>query len=143
MMDAETKWQLDQMFINSLTVDQINESYAQMSQPNKNLVILARSPKKEGVAVPTAEELTAIMAEVEASEIEPYKDDTVIEPLIDPATKLKGSKVKATAVNDSLGYTEWTLKNGIKVVVRPSTLKADEVRIKAVPWYGNEPVWYW
>ena len=131
MMDAETEWQLDQMFINSLTVDQINQSYAQMAQPNKNLVILARSPKKEGVAIPTAEELTAIMAEVEASEIEPYKDDTVIEPLIDKNVKLKGSKVKATAVNDSLGYTEWTLKNGIKVVVRPSTLKADEVRIQA------------
>ena len=131
MMDAETEWQLDQMFINSLTVDQINESYKQMSQPNKNLVILARSPKKEGVAVPTAEELTAIIAEVEAAEIEPYKDDAVIEPLIAENVKLKGSKVKCTAVNDSLGYTEWTLKNGIKVVVRPSTLKADEVRIQA------------
>ena len=132
MMDAETEWQLDQMFINSLTVDAINQSYAQMVRPNENLVILARAPQKEGMVVPTAEDINAIIAEVSAAEIEAYADNTVIEPLIDPATKLKASKVKATAQNESLGYTEWTLKNGIKVVVRQSTLKADEVSINAL-----------
>lgn len=131
MMDAETEWQLVQMFINSLTVEQINQAYAELTKPNENLVILARSPKKEGINIPTEEELLAIIAEVEASNIEPYNDNTVIEPLIDPTTKLNGSKVKATTVNESLGFTEWTLKNGIKVVVRPSTLKADEVIISA------------
>ena len=132
MMDAETEWQIDQMLINSITVDDINQAYAQMVKPNENLVILARSPKKEGVVIPTEEELLAIIAEVEASEIEAYADNTVIEPLISADAKLKGSKVKATAENESLGYTEWTLKNGIKVVVRPSTLKADEVSISAI-----------
>ncbi|MBQ2364150.1 MAG: insulinase family protein [Alistipes sp.] len=131
MMDAETEWQLNQALINSLTVDQINQAYADMVKPNENLVILVRSPKKEGVAVPTEEDIKAIIAEVEASEIEPYTDDTVIEPLISKKTKLKGSAVKNVAKNESLGYTEWTLKNGIKVIVRPSTLKADEVVIDA------------
>ena len=132
MMDAETEWQLAQMFINSLTVGQVNQAYAEMAKPNENLVILARSPKKDGVNIPTEDELLAIIAEVEASEIESYSDNTVIEPLIDPTTKLNGSKVKATSYNESLGFTEWTLKNGIKVIVRPSTLKADEVVINAV-----------
>ena len=131
MMDAETEWQLAQMFINSLTVEQINQAYAEMAKPNENLVILARSPKKDGIDIPTEEELLAIIAEVEASEIESYNDSTVIEPLISPTTKLNGSKVKATSYNESLGFTEWTLKNGIKVIVRPSTLKADEVIINA------------
>ena len=132
MMDAETEWQIDQMLINSITVDDINQAYAQMVKPNENLVILARSPKKEGVVIPTEEELLAIIAEVEASDIEAYADNTVIEPLIGNDVKFKGSKVKAAAQNESLGYTEWTLKNGVKVVVRPSTLKADEVTISAI-----------
>ena len=131
MMDAETEWQLAQMMLNSITVEQVNEAYLQLVKPNENLVILARSPKKDGVAVPTAEELLAIKAEVEASEIAPLEDNTVIEPLINPSLKLKGSKVASTKTNESLGYTEWTLKNGITVVVRPSTLKADEVSIMA------------
>lgn len=131
MLDAETEWQLDQALINSLTVDQVNQAYSQMVRPNENLVILVRSPKKEGVVVPTEEQINAIIAEVSAAEIEPYQDNTVIEPLIDPSVALKGSKAKVTDVNESLGYTEWTLKNGIKVVVRPSTLKADEVLVTA------------
>ncbi|MBQ8204318.1 MAG: insulinase family protein [Alistipes sp.] len=131
MLDAETEWQLDQALINSLTVDQVNQAYSQMVRPNENLVILVRSPKKEGVVVPTEEQINAIIAEVSAAEIEPYQDNTVIEPLIDPSVALKGSKAKVTGVNESLGYTEWTLKNGIKVVVRPSTLKADEVFVTA------------
>ena len=131
MMDAETEWQLAQMFINSLTVEHVNQAYAEMAKPNENLVILARSPKKDGINIPTENELLSIIAEVEASEIEPYNDNTIIEPLIDPTTKLNGLKVKATSYNESLGFTEWTLKNGIKVIVRPSTLKADEVIINA------------
>lgn len=131
IMDAETEWQLDQALINSLTVEQINEAYAQMVHPNENLVILVRSPKRDGVEVASEDDIMAIIAEVEASEIEPYADNTIIEPILDPQTKLKGSKVKHTAYNESLGYTEWTLKNGITVVVRPSTLKADEVMLVA------------
>ena len=116
MMDAETEWQLAQMFINSLTVEQVNQAYAEMAKPNENLVILARSPKKDGINIPTENELLSIIAEVEASEIEPYNDNTIIEPLIDPTTKLNGLKVKATSYNESLGFTEWTLKNGIMLI---------------------------
>lgn len=131
MMDAEIEWQIDQALITSLTVDQINQAYLQLVRPNENLVILARTPEKEGLAIPTAEQIKAVIAEVSAAEIEPYKDNTVKKPLIDPAKKFKGSKVKSTSYNESLGYTEWVLKNGITVVVRPSTLKADEVSISA------------
>ena len=137
MMDAETEWQLDQQMLAGINVDVFNQLYSQLTVPNKNLVILARTPEKEGLAIPTEAELLAVIAEVEAAEIEPYKDNTVILPLIDESVALKGSKVKKTAKNESLGYTEWTLKNGIKVVVRPSTLKADEVQISAVSKGGK------
>ncbi|MBO7307372.1 MAG: insulinase family protein [Alistipes sp.] len=137
MMDAETEWMLDQQMLSGITIDIFNQLYSQLAQPNKNLVILARTPEKEGLAIPTEEEILAVIAEVEAAEIEPYKDNTVILPLIGEDVVLKGSPVKKTQTNESLGYTEWTLKNGIKVVVRPSTLKADEVRISAVTKGGK------
>lgn len=131
IMDAETEWQYDQTIINSLTVEQVNEAYAQMVRPNENLVILVRSPRREGVEVASESDIMAIIAEVDASEIEPYADNTIIEPIIEPTVKLNGSTVERTAYNESLGCTEWTLKNGITVVVRPSTLKADEVMLMA------------
>ena len=137
IMDAETEWQLDQALINSLTVDQVNQAYSKMVRPNENLVILVRSPKRDGIDIVTEEEIKSIIADIEAESIEPYADNTVIEPLISPNTKLNGSNVKSTIQNDSLGYTEWTLKNGIKVVIRPSTLKADEVHIAAIAKGGK------
>ena len=137
MMDAETEWMIDQQMIASINIDIFNQIYSQLASPNKNLVILARTPEKEGLAIPTEAEILAVKAEVEASDIEPYEDNTVILPLIGEDVVLKGSKVKKTQTNESLGYTEWTLKNGIKVIVRPSTLKADEVQISAVSKGGK------
>lgn len=129
MPDAETEWQLDSMLLATLNVEAINEAYASLTAPDKNLVIVVNSPLKEGVEIPTEEQIKAIIAEVAESEIEPYADDTVKEPLIPEGTKLKGSPVKKTSQNESLGTIEWTLKNGIKVVFKPTLLKADEVRI--------------
>ena len=45
---------------------------------------------------------------------------------------LKGSPVKKTVEDKQLGTTEWTLANGAKVVVKPTTFKADEVRLGVV-----------
>ena len=137
MMDAETEWQLDQQILASLSLDIVNGMYLSLVAPDQNLVILARTPEKEGLEIPTNEVFLAIIDEVKAADIEPYKDNTVVKPLIDPEAKLKGAKAKVTDVNESLGYTEWTLKNGIKVIVRPSTLKADEVTIQAVAKGGQ------
>ncbi len=77
--------------------------------------------KKEGIVNPTAEELLAIREKVANAEIEAYEDNTVKEPLIPEGTVLKGSPVKKTAQDATLGTTEWTLANGVKVVVKPTT----------------------
>ena len=68
---------------------------------------------------------------VAAAEIEAYEDNTVKEPLIPEGTALNGSPVKKTAQNAEYGATEWTLANGVKVIVKPTTYKADEVRMYA------------
>ena len=93
----------------------------------ENQVITVEVPKKEGLTEPTEAELLAIRSEVMASDVEAYQDNTVSEPLIPADIKLKGSPVKKTAYNEDLGTTEWILKNGVKIIVKPTQLKADEV----------------
>ena len=75
----------------------------------------------------------AIRDKVAAAEIEAYEDNTVKEPLIPEGTTLEGSPVKKTAQNAEYGTTEWTLANGVKVIVKPTAYKADEVRMSAWP----------
>ena len=131
MPDAETEWQLDSMLIKMINVEAVNGFAQQVIYP-RNQVIVVTAPEKEGIVNPTAEELLAIREKVANAEIEAYEDNTVKEPLIPEGTVLKGSPVKKTAQDVTLGTTEWTLANGVKVVVKPTTYKADEVRMSAV-----------
>lgn len=128
MPDAETEWKLDSMLIKSIGVDDIN-AFAKQTIVPTNQVIVVTAPEKEGVVNPTAEQLLAIRDKVAAAELAAYEDTTVKEPLIAENIVLAGSPVKKTVTDDTYGTTEWTLKNGVKVVVKPTTYKADEVRM--------------
>ena len=128
--DAETEWQLDSMLIKSIGVEVVNQFVSQVLTP-ENQVIVVTAPEKEGAAVPTAEEFLAIREKVGNSEIEAYEDTTVKEPLIPEGTVLEGSPVVKTATNEQYGTTEWTLKNGTKIIIKPTTFKADEIRMSA------------
>ena len=133
--DAEMEWKMDQAIINGLPLEAINQTFASYITDHNNVIII-NAPKKEGVVNPTKEDVLGVIAQVKASQIEAYKDNTVKEPLIAPNAKLKGSKVKKSAANETFGTTEWTLKNGVKVVVKPTTFKADEVQIRMVAQAG-------
>ena len=131
MPDAETEWKLDSMLIRMINVEAVNGFVQQTITPT-NQVIIVTAPEKEGLASPAAEELLAIRDKVTAADVEPYEDNVVKEPLIPEGTVLKGSKVKKCVEDAVLGTTEWTLANGVKVVVKPTTFKADEVLMSAV-----------
>ena len=125
---AEQEWQIDSMLISTIDVATLNAFTQQARLVPQNMVVLVTSPIKEGLVIPTAEEVKAVLAKVEASEIAAPADSGVKEPLIPAGTKFKGSKVKATST-DSFGNTVWTLKNGVKVILKPTDFKADEIVI--------------
>ena len=130
MPDAKTEWQLDSMIIKNLNVDVINQLASKLITPT-NQIVIVNAPEREGLVNPTEAEILSIIQKVAGAEIEPYKDNVVKEPLIAEGVELKGSPVVKTKLNEKLGTTEWTLANGARVIVKPSTLKADEVLMRA------------
>lgn len=136
MPDAETEWKLDSMIISQLQLPMINQVVAQYITDH-NQVLVVQAPKREGLTNPTEAQFAEVLAKVKAATIEPYADNTVKEPLISPDKKLKGSKVKKESKNEEFGTTEWTLKNGMKVVVKPTKFKADEVQVAMVAHSGQ------
>ena len=135
MPEAELEWKMDSTIISQLPLEAINQVFARYIT-DQNQVIIVNAPKKEGVVNPTVEDIKNIIAKVKQAEIAPYKDNTVKEPLIANEAALKGSPVKKVGANEVYGTTEWTLKNGIKVVVKPTIFKADEARILMVSQSG-------
>lgn len=126
--DIETKYQMLNMILPQIPVDLVNQSLQQMITDN-NRVVMIMLPEKDGVKVPTEDDVRKAMAAVEAEDIKPFVDEVKAEPLIEnlPAP----GKVVATQELPQWGATEWTLSNGAKVVVKKTDFKADEILLDA------------
>ena len=127
---AEEEWQIDSMLITNMDLNTLNAVVQQERFAPINHVVLMSQPEKEGLTVPTVEEVEAVIAAVNSAELKPYEDTGVKKPLIPEGTKLNGSKVEMTST-DAFGNTVWTLENGVKVILKPTDFKADEVMMRA------------
>ena len=94
-----------------------------------NPIISIIGPDKEGVNIPSAEKTLEMFRAMNTLDIAAPEEETLPSTLIEKAPK-KG-KIKKTTHNDTFGTTEWTLSNGIKVVVKPTKFKEDEISLHA------------
>ena len=122
-LDPALALQLVQGICPQLNAQVLNQVAAQLIT-DENLVILYNGPAKEGSVIPTEEEVRNVIATVKNVEIQANVEENINEPLI--SGQLKGAKVKKSA-ETVYGATEWTLKNGVKVVVLPTQHKKDQV----------------
>jgi zinc protease len=94
-----------------------------------NRVILIDGPEagKAAAALPSRERVLAIIDEVAHRPIQPWEDKAVTAQLMDQPPK-PGRIVKETK-REAIGVTEWTLSNGVHVVVKPTDFEADSVSL--------------
>lgn len=140
-------------FISNEPMPSIEDRYAIMNQVAPNLpitminevmksligegneVVTVFGPDKEGLVYPTKEEILDMMNKVKAESITAYVDKVSNEPLISKAPK--AGKTVATKTNTIYGTTTLTLSNGVKVIVKKTDFKADEIQMKAISLGGN------
>ena len=77
----ENMLKLARAFVPAITLDEVNR-VADGWITKENRVILISAPQKEGLTVPDAEAVLALMKASEKKEIEAYKDDVPDEPLL-------------------------------------------------------------
>ncbi len=122
------EYEMIKQISSAITIDVINQFLPQIVTDD-NRVLLAFLPEKDGAIIPTAEQLEKVMADVDDEELEPYRDEMKSEPLI-PALPAPG-KIVATKELPQWGATEWTLSNGVKVIVKPTDFKDNEIIMEA------------
>ncbi len=122
-MEPEMELQLVQMVCAQLNAALLNQVAASLLT-DENMVILYNGPEKAGLVNPTEEEIKAVLAAVKNADIAANVEENLNEPFI--SGELKGSKVKKEG-ETIYGATEWTLKNGVKVVVLPTQYKQDQI----------------
>jgi zinc protease len=124
----EFEYEFGKAIIPTITLAEVN-ALAKETTSEENRVAIVTGLDKEGIKYPTKEEISAQMKDAEVAKLEPYKETVTSEPLVGelPAT----AKIVAEKKNEKFGVTYWTLSNGVKVVLKPTDFKADEIIMNA------------
>ena len=111
----------------NIPVEAINQILPQLIS-DENIVINIFGPDKESMIYPTEAEILKILKDTKAEEINAYVDKVSDEPLMKETPKA-GKIVKTE--EGPFGSTALTLSNGVRVVVKNTNFKADEIRMAA------------
>ena len=121
--------QMHVRFLPGITLAEVN-ALAREWNGDHSRVVAVSAPRKPGLAVPTEAELAGVVKKAGAAAVTAYVDDAPDAALMaePPAPgAITGEKTIPEA-----GITEWTLSNGARVVLYPTTFKQDELFFRAV-----------
>ena len=124
----EYEMALHARFLPEITLAEVN-GLAKQWVPDKNRVVMVNAPDKTGLTIPDETKLASVITSASRKDLTAYVDTVGTQPLLDNAPA-HGDIAKATT-KDAFGITEWDLSNGVKVVLKPTTFKEDEVLFQA------------
>ena len=127
---ADDEYALHKRFVPEITLDEINK-LAREWYPStlQNRLIVLTAPQKTGLTVPDEAKLSAILKEPIAADLKAYVDTVASAVLLE--TPPTPGKIVNTTMNEKAGLTMWELNNGVKVVLKPTTFRADEILFRA------------
>lgn len=134
MPSMEDKYEIMKQIVGAIKVDQINEFLPEIIKDD-NRVLLALYPDNGEFTDPTEEQFAEMIARVNAETLEPYKDEMKSEPLI-PNLPAPG-KITSEKNLDQWGAVELTLSNGVKVIVKQTKFKDNEILFEAIAKGGT------
>ena len=123
----ETEYAIMNQLVPNIPVEAINSILPQLIK-DENIVINIFGPDKEGMVYPTEAEILDVLKKTKAEEITAYEDKVSDEPLLKETPKA-GKIVKTE--EGPFGSTALTLSNGVRVVVKNTDFKADDIRMRA------------
>lgn len=130
----ELEYQLSKSVLPTITVEMVNAMAAQLLD-GKNVAIFAGTPEAEKDNIPTEAQVESLFNSIYNSNLDPWVDNVKQEPLL--AQRPTPGRVAATKTNKKLGTTEWVLSNGVKVIVKPTDFKEDQVLLSGFAPGGN------
>ena len=130
----EMEYTLIQAALPQIGVQIVNQLCKELLTAN-NEVITVSEPEREGMKIITEDAMLGSLSKVLNAEYEAYVDEVITDPMI---SKLpKPGKVKSEK-EGKFGTTVFTLSNGVKVVLKPTDFKQDEIKMIAYKEGGKQ-----
>lgn len=132
----EAEYKYTKEVLAGITLEETNALAKQWIRPNgENAMIVMMMAEKDGNKIPAEAEVKSTFEKAEANkDIKPYEDKVINEPLV--AKRPRGQKVVKTT-DKGYGVTEWMLGNGVRVLIKPTDFKEDQIIFSAHSWGGT------
>ena len=127
---AKREYTLAKKLIDGIYVNEINELAKDWITP-ENFVAIVMAPEKEGVKVPTKEEVLKVITNEKLKDVTPYVDTYKEQEIVERGTLKPGSIVKSEEIPAIKGK-KLTLSNGIEVILKKTDYKNDEILFTAI-----------
>ena len=126
LLSVEQQLELTRRFDREVTLAEVNEAVRELIT-DKNQVAILYAPDKEGLVLPTEEQIEDVILAAQQLSYAPYEEKQLADKLIEQLPKA-GSIVSEKAYKH--GFKEWTLSNGMKVYVKKTDFAADAVSFR-------------
>ncbi|MCH5347349.1 MAG: insulinase family protein [Muribaculaceae bacterium] len=130
----EVEYQIMTQIANMISVDVLNEVFAQTMTDDNRVILSLNADNPDGV-YPTEEEFVEAVKKVDSETIEAFVDQVKEEPLV--ANLRPAGTIVKTEELPQWGATEWTLSNGAKVIAKKTDFKKDEIQFMALAKGGT------
>ena len=129
-------YQVMKQLVPALPLETVNELMKGFFEDkDSNLVVLNFNQEKEGAVYPTEASLKKAIDEARATQLTAYIDNVKDEPLI--TTMPKAGKIQKEVAGKKFDYKELTLSNGVKVILKQTDLKKDQVILSGEGFGGS------
>lgn len=129
----EKEYELYNQYIPGIKLKEVNDLISQWIKPTDRTIIVT-APESEKAKLPTATQMLALVNRHQGK-ITAYEDKVMKGDLL--VTKPAAGKIVNEKKIDELGVTELTLSNGIKVILKPTNFKNNQVLISAISKGGT------
>jgi zinc protease len=118
----------------TIRLEEIN-SLASQWVTDENQVTVIMAPEKDGVVLPKEPEILALIETVENEAVEAYVDKEVASSFM---TEIPAAgKIVSEQPLESVGAVELTLSNGMRVILKQTDFKNDEIMIRSYSMGGK------
>ena len=120
----EKEYALTQADLPGITLTEV-DALAQKYVTATDRDILLLAPEKDKAQLPDSAVVTGWLRAVEAEDLQPYKDEMSTKPFL--SSEPVPGKITAGQQDTALQVTTLTLSNGVRVVLKPTDFKNDQI----------------
>lgn len=126
ILKLDTEFALHRALLPGIRLEEVNDrARAWLAVPDRTIMVSA--PAKPEVVIPTRERLAVVVDSALRAPVEPYREDVSTAPLV--ARPPQPGRVVSERVVPETGITEWTLSNGVRVLLKPTDFREDELML--------------